>query len=63
MTAATVFNINICIGAVYLHYKGGRYLPVAVAERHTHNGDLDVVYVSHDVYLRHIFEIEVPVTP
>jgi hypothetical protein len=34
------------LGFRYRHYKGGLYLPVAVAERHTHNGDLDVVYVS-----------------
>jgi hypothetical protein len=30
----------------YRHYKGGLYLPIGVAERHTHNGDHDVVYVS-----------------
>jgi hypothetical protein len=36
----------VFIGAPYRHYKGGLYLLVAVAERHTHNGDLDVVYVS-----------------
>jgi hypothetical protein len=28
------------------HYKGGRYLVVAVAETHEHNGDFDVVYIS-----------------
>jgi Protein of unknown function (DUF1653) len=37
---------SILIGFPYRHYRGGLYLPVAVAERHTHNGDLDVVYVS-----------------
>lgn len=31
---------------LYRHYKGGRYLLVAVAERHTHNGDLDAIYIS-----------------
>ena len=31
---------------IYRHYKGGRYLVVAVAENHEHNGDRDVVYIS-----------------
>jgi hypothetical protein len=30
----------------YVHYKGGVYLVLVVAETHEHNGDLDVVYVS-----------------
>ena len=30
----------------WLHYKGGRYVLIFVAETHEHNGDLDVVYVS-----------------
>jgi hypothetical protein len=30
----------------YRHHKGGRYLAIAVAETHNHNGDLDVVYIS-----------------
>jgi hypothetical protein len=34
------------VGRTYLHYKGGRYLLIAIAERHTHNGDYDAVYVS-----------------
>lgn len=37
---------DIFLGVLYRHYKGELYLPVAVAERHTHNGDLDIVYVS-----------------
>ena len=32
----------------YRHYKGGTYTVLFMAERHTHNGDVDVVYVSHD---------------
>lgn len=32
---------------VYRHWRGGRYTLVLVAETHLHNGDLDVVYVSH----------------
>jgi hypothetical protein len=36
----------LLIGVLYRHYGGGLYLPVAAAERHTHNGDIDVVYVS-----------------
>lgn len=31
---------------LYRHCKGGIYLLIGVAERHTHNGDFDVVYVS-----------------
>jgi hypothetical protein len=31
---------------LYRHYKGGRYLLVAVAVNHAHNGDFDAVYVS-----------------
>src|SRR5277367_5310413 len=31
---------------IYLHYKGGRYVLLFVAETHHHNGDLDAVYVS-----------------
>lgn len=31
---------------LYRHYKGGRYLLVAIAVNHAHNGDLDCVYVS-----------------
>ena len=30
----------------YVHYKGGLYLLLYVAETHNHNGDNDVVYVS-----------------
>lgn len=30
----------------FIHYKGGRYLMVGVAETHEHNGDKDVVYIS-----------------
>lgn len=29
----------------YVHYKGGIYLLLLVAETHKHNGDLDVLYV------------------
>ena len=31
---------------VFVHHKGGRYLALFLAERHTHNGDLDVIYTS-----------------
>jgi hypothetical protein len=31
---------------VHRHYKGGRYLLLAVAETHNHNGDRDAIYVS-----------------
>jgi hypothetical protein len=31
---------------MYVHYKGGLYLLVGVAETHEHNGDRDAVYVS-----------------
>jgi hypothetical protein len=31
---------------IYEHYKGGLYRAYFIAERHTHNGDLDVVYFS-----------------
>jgi hypothetical protein len=31
---------------LYVHYKGGRYLALMLAETHHHNGDLDVVYIS-----------------
>ena len=34
------------IGRVHLHYKGGRYFVLTVAETHEHNGDKDVVYIS-----------------
>jgi hypothetical protein len=37
---------EVIVGFKYRHYKGGLYLPVAVAETHNHNGDLDVVYLS-----------------
>ena len=33
-------------GTVWRHYKGGRYLVIALAETHHHHGDIDVVYVS-----------------
>jgi hypothetical protein len=33
------------VPGVYRHFKGGRYLLVAVAETHNHNGDQDVLYV------------------
>lgn len=36
----------VLAGNVYRHYKGGRYLVVAVADTHEHNGEKDVVYVS-----------------
>jgi len=37
------------IGIVHRHFRtGGRYLPIALAHRHTHNGDQDVVYISLD---------------
>lgn len=36
----------IVTGTVWRHYKGGRYLTVATAETHNHNGDQDVVYIS-----------------
>lgn len=37
---------------LYRHYKGGRYLVIAVAQTHEHNGDVDVMYVSltHGTY-------------
>jgi hypothetical protein len=31
---------------VYRHYKGGRYVMIAIAETHEHNGNRDVVYIS-----------------
>jgi hypothetical protein len=31
---------------IYRHYKGPKYMVLAVAETHNHNGDLDVVYLS-----------------
>lgn len=31
---------------LYEHYKGGKYLVVALAETHEHNGDVDVIYIS-----------------
>jgi hypothetical protein len=31
---------------LYIHYKGGRYYLLCVAETHEHNGDQDVVYIS-----------------
>jgi hypothetical protein len=31
---------------LYIHYKGGRYLFVGIAETHEHNGDRDAVYIS-----------------
>jgi hypothetical protein len=30
----------------YVHYNGGKYLLVGVAETHQHNGDRDAVYIS-----------------
>lgn len=33
------------VGA-WRHYRGGRYLVIALAETHAHNGDIDVVYYS-----------------
>ena len=33
-------------GELYLHYKGGKYLVVCVAQTHEHTDDRDVVYVS-----------------
>lgn len=32
---------------LYLHYKGGTYTVLFLAETHNHNGDIDVVYISH----------------
>ena len=32
---------------MYRHWRGGRYTLLLVAETHLHNGDLDVVYISH----------------
>jgi hypothetical protein len=29
----------------YRHFKGGLYTVLFLAERHTHNGDVDVVYI------------------
>jgi hypothetical protein len=37
---------EIEIGQIYRHYKGGRYYVTDLAERHTHNGDIDVLYFS-----------------
>lgn len=31
---------------IYRHYKGPKYLVIACAETHQHNGDIDVVYIS-----------------
>jgi len=38
--------MSLRLHTLYRHYKGGLYVPVSLAERHTHNGDLDVVYIS-----------------
>lgn len=32
---------------LYHHHKGGTYTVLFTAETHEHNGDIDVVYVSH----------------
>ncbi len=32
----------------YVHFKGGKYMLLIVAQTHNHNGDLDVVYISLD---------------
>lgn len=34
------------VGKIHVHYKGGRYVPLLVAQTHEHNGDMDVVYIS-----------------
>lgn len=34
-------------GCIYVHYKGGTYTALFTAYTHNHNGDIDVVYVSH----------------
>lgn len=38
--------LPILIGGRYVHYKGGVYVVVALANTHHHNGDKDVVYLS-----------------
>ena len=38
--------IEMLPGRTCLHYKGGRYFVVMIAETHNHNGDIDVCYVS-----------------
>lgn len=34
-------------GQIYRHWRGGLYTLLLLAETHEHNGDLDIVYVSH----------------
>lgn len=36
---------HFCPG-IYIHYKGGKYRALTLAETHNHNGDIDVVYLS-----------------
>jgi hypothetical protein len=31
---------------LFIHYKGGRYLQIGIAETHHHRGEYDVVYIS-----------------
>lgn len=31
---------------IFRHHKGPKYMVIALAETHNHNGDLDVVYLS-----------------
>lgn len=40
------FHFRLPQSGIYEHYKGGKYRLLFLTERHTHNGDMDAVYVS-----------------